>query len=330
MEDNIEKPMFNNPMETPPARSQEIELDRMTLEYLARYFRYLNADVLVLCEAPADLEKLQNFVQDYLNSEFEIIHNSPVVKNRKYYFEQQIAALVRKDLFLVRRYEALSDEDVSANNFRYPFPGSSSYVYEGKKMPVYWTRFPIEFDLSLKADPNHWYKFIATYPKSKFSKGAEGKRKARIKNFVQQKMLRKRIEEVSEKFEDIFVLGDMNDSPGLDPIESGLEIDSISALFRGDDDPILWDPVDFKEGEGTYIFRGVPEVIDYIFVSHGLHIGKGQVFPKDYEHFHFFQTMIRHHKPTRPDRLEHRELFISDHAPVTVDVIHSISKSTEN
>lgn len=329
-EDNIANPPFNNPMANPPSRKQEIEVDRMSLEYLARYFRYLNADVLVLCEAPSNLKDLENFVADYLDSEYEIIHNSPVVEDKKYYFEQQIAALVRKDLFSIRRYEALNQESVTDSNRRYPFPSSGKVKMMGEELTVYWSRFPIEFDLSLKEDPGHWYKFIATYPKSKASRNREAARKARMKNFEQQRMIRSRVESVASEYEDILVLGDMNDSLGMDPVEEKLGIDSLTALYQGEGDPVLWDPVRFKSGEGTYIYKGVPEVIDYIFLSHGLKSGKGRVLAKDYEYFHFFQTMIRQNRPSRPDRLKHRELFLSDHGPITVDIIHSAEKKQEN
>ena len=288
--------------------------------------RYLDADVLVLCEAPSNLAHLRDFVGTYLNSEYEIIHNSVVVKDKKYYYEQQIAALVRKDLFIIRRYEALDENSITTLNQMYPYPSSSSLELEGKVMRVYWSRFPIEFDLALKSDPEHWYKVIATYPKSKASKGHSDAIRARWKNFEQQRVIRSRIESVHETFEDILILGDMNDSEGMDPVEKELGIDSIKALFQGEDDPILWNPIKFSRGEGTYIYKGIPEVIDYIFLTHGLKSGKGWASEKNYEHFHFFKTMVRQTLPSKPDRLEKRGLFLSDHAPVTLDIYHNQRK----
>lgn len=320
MENNLEKPLFGK-LKFPPSRMQEVEADGMNLEYLGRYFRYLDCDVLVICEAPNDPDQIKLFVDRFLGGEFEVVHNSPVVKNRKYYYNQQIAVLVKKSKFNIRRYEALSDKDVTESNRRYAFPSKRVVNFDGENLSVYWSRFPIEFDLSLKSDPSHWYKFIATYPKSKHSKGKKSAIKARRQNFVQQTMVRERVEAVSKQFEDIFVLGDMNDSIGLDPVEAGLNTDSMRALLK-ENDPILFNSISFKPGEGTYIYKGKPGVIDYILTSHGLKSGKGRIKNKVFEHFHFFKTMIRNVKRPRPDRMQHRELFLSDHAPVTMDVEH--------
>jgi len=323
-EDNVKEPVFGNKLKEPVERLAEIESDRMNLEYLSRYFQYLDSDVLAICEAPKDPKLLEQFSKDYLNDEYLVIHSSPVVKSRKYYFNQQVAAFVKKDMFLVRRYESLKTEDVTTSNQMYPFPGSITGMMEDKKTRVYWSRFPIEFDLALKSDPDHWYKFIVTYPKSKFARGEKQSLKARFQNYMQQKMIRNRVEEVASDFEDIIVLGDMNDDSGLDSYEEKLGKDSIKALYQGEDDPILVNPIRFRSGEGTYIYKGNPSVLDYIFVSRGMLEGKGKLsyFPKTFEHFHFFKTMVRNTKRNRPDRLKNRELFLSDHAPLTLEVSH--------
>ena len=63
-------------------------------------------------------------------------------------------------------------------------------------------------------------------------------------------------------------------------------------------------------------------MIDYILASKGLLKGKGLVEPKFFEHYHFFKTMVRNKRKARPDRMKNRELFLSDHAPLTLDVVH--------
>lgn len=319
-ENNIENPLFE-PLSPAPSRMQEVEYDGMNLEYLARYFRYLDADVLVLCEAPSDPQFLNTFIQNHLNDEYELIHNSPVVKNRKYYFNQQIAALVRKNIFNIVRYEALNDSQVTTDNLKYPYPESRKVDFMDETTTIYWSRFPIEFDLELKAQRGHWYKFIVTYPKAKIGKGENNKLKARLQNAVQQRMIRERIEVISANFEDYFVLGDMNDMPGMDSYEKRLGMDGMGTLMP-EGDSLLFNPIKFKPEEGTYIYKNEPQVIDYILASQGLLKGKGRVEPKYFEHFHFFKTMVRNRKKARPDRMQNRELFLSDHAPLTLDVIH--------
>ena len=319
-EDNVEKPLFNA-LKKPPSRMQELEADRMNLEYLARYFKYLNADVLVLCEAPSDTSFLIQFVDKNLDSAFVVVHNSNVVTNKKYYFNQQVAALVKKDLFNIRRYEALSDDQVTSMNKRYPYPDSRMAVLKGKPTKIYWSRFPIEFDLELKSDPGHFYKFIVTYPKAKIGKGKSKKLKARLQNVVQQQMVRERVETIAKDFEDYFVLGDMNDMPGMDSYEEQLGLDGFGTLMP-EGDSLLFNPISFREGEGTYIYKNQPQVIDYILASKGLLKGKGRVQSKFYEHFHFFKAMVRNKRRARPDRMRNRELFLSDHAPLTLDVLH--------
>ena len=320
-EDNLKNPLFK-PLKKPPSTTEEKETDRLSLEYLARYVRYLDADVLGICEAPSRVEDLEAFVKQYLKDQYRVVHNSPVIKNRKFYFNQQVAFLVRRDRFHLRRYEALPGERIRQLRQKYPYPEKEVYTLDGKNLDVWWSRFPIEMDLALKADPGHWYKFILTYPKSKFARGKQAKREARIKNYVQQRIVRRRLEEISSDFEDVFIMGDMNDDLGMGPVEKTLGIDSIQGLYYGDKDPLLWNPLSFAEGEGTYIYKGHPEIIDYIFLSHGLQKGKGRVRPTDYQHFHFYKTMVRQTRSSRPDRLRNRELFLSDHAPLTLDVIH--------
>lgn len=319
-EDNIKNPLFKA-LDNPPSRMQEIESDTMNVEYLARYFNYLNADVLVLCEAPSEPRLITEFVKKYLNDEYELIHNSPVVRNRKYYYNQQVAALVRKSKFNIIRYEALTDEQVSKSNRRYPFPESRKSKLLGEDVTVYWSRFPIEFDLELKSDIGHPYKFIVTYPKAKIGKGDKKKLKARLQNAVQQKMIRERVEAISSDYEDYFVLGDMNDSLGMDEYEKKLNLDGLGTLMP-EGDQLLFNPIKFHSGEGTYIYKNKPQVIDYILASKGLMKGKGLVEPKFFEHYHFFKTMVRNKRKARPDRMKNRELFLSDHAPLTLDVLH--------
>ena len=319
-EDNIKNPLFKA-LDNPPSRMQEIESDTMNVEYLARYFNYLNADVLVLCEAPSDPQLIKSFVKKYLNEEYELIHNSPVVRNKKYYYNQQIAALVRKDKFNIIRYEALSEDQITENNRKYPYPESRRVNFQDKDTTIYWSRFPIEFDLELKSDIGHVYKFIVTYPKAKIGKGYKKKLKARLQNVVQQRMIRERVERVSVDYEDYFVIGDMNDSVGMDEYEKKLNMDGLGTLIPAGD-RLLFNPIKFHPGEGTYIYKDEPQVIDYILASKGLLKGKGLVKPKFFEHYHFFKTMVRNKLRARPDRMKNRELFLSDHAPLTLDVIH--------
>ncbi len=319
-ENNIKKPLFNA-LKEPPSRIQEMESDSMNLEYLARYFNYLNADILVLCEAPSNPDFLNSFIETHLNGAFILIHNSDVVRNKKYYYNQQVAALVRKGLFNIRRYEALSDEQVTAVNHKYPYPESRTATLNGQPTKIYWSRFPIEFDLELKAHPGHFYKFIVTYPKAKIGKGKLKKLKARLQNIIQQQMIRERVETIAKDFEDYFVIGDMNDMPGMDSYEQQLGLDGFSTLMP-EGDSLLFNPIRFLEGEGTYIYKNKPQVIDYILASKGLLVGKGRVQPKVFEYFHFFLTMVKNMHRARPDRMKNRELFLSDHAPLTLDVTH--------
>jgi hypothetical protein len=318
---DIEEANFK-PLKEPVTKEIEGEFDSMNRQYLARYINYLAADVLVICEAPPEKETLENFVREYLDDRYVVLHNSAVVVDKRYYFEHQLAVLVDKDKFVIRRYEELEEGKATEENQFYPYPSFTQAEFQGEVKNFYWSRFPIEFDLALKSDLTHWYKFIATYPKSKYSSKPELNLKARMQNYMQQKMVRDRLEEVFEQFEDIFVLGDMNDSVGLDEYEQQLGFDGLGALYKGDADDILWDPVLYRKGEGTYIYRDEASVIDYIFVSHGLKKGRGVVRTRVNNHFHFYQTMVRDFKYTRSDRLSTRELFLSDHAPVTVDVKH--------
>ena len=83
-----------------------------------------------------------------------------------------------------------------------------------------------------------------TYPKAKIGKGKFKKLKARLQNVIQQKMIRERVETIAKDFEDYFVLGDMNDMPGLDSYEKELGLDGFSTLMPADD-LLLFNPISF-------------------------------------------------------------------------------------
>ncbi len=321
-ENNLKNPIFNEKVKNPPSEEVEAEFDRLSQQMLARYLRFLQSDILVLCEVDSRPAVVEKFVQTHLDDRYAVVHNSPVVEDKKYYTTQQVAALIDKSRFLIRRYEALSDKEVTEENRRYPFPGFKKIMLDGKEKNIYWSRFPTEFDVALKTDPTHWYKVIATYPKSKFARNPEAAKMARITNRVQQEMIRERVEAVASEYEDIIVLGDMNDSAGMDEVEKELNQDALSVLYQGKKDPILWNPVSYLPNQGTYIYQGVPETIDFIFVSHGLKSGKGITKPKVWEYDSVFRFFLREIKRPNPDRLENRELFVSDHGPVTIDIRH--------
>ncbi|MBW7876525.1 MAG: endonuclease/exonuclease/phosphatase family protein [Candidatus Cloacimonetes bacterium] len=321
-DNNLNAPIFNERVKNPPTEEIEAEFDRLSRQMLTRYLKFLQSDILVLCEVDSRPEMLEKYVSEDLDNRYTVIHNSPVVKDKKFYNTQQIAALVDKSKFLIRRYEAHLDSEVTPMNGRYPFPDYKTVMVDGKEKNIWWSRFPIEFDVALKSDPTHWYKVIGTYPKSKFARSPEAARMARISNRVQQEMIRERVEAVASEFEDIIVLGDMNDSLGMDEVEKELNQDALSVLYQGKHDPILWNPVAYLPGQGTYIYQGVPETIDFIFVSHGLKSGKGTTRPKVWEYDSVFRFFLRETKRSNPDRLENRELFVSDHGPVTIDIRH--------
>ncbi len=318
-ENNVEKPIFQKP-ENPPSKEIEAEFDRLSREFLARYIRYLDMDVLVICEAPSEPAVMQKFSDEYLDGRYTVIHNFPVVKNKKYYFNQQVAAFVDKEKFQIRRYEALSSEKASEGNRLYPFYPYKEIEYKGEKKKIFWSRFPIEFDLELKARPGHWYKFIAAYPKSKFARGHEQALFARVQNRTHQEMIRDRVEKAALDFEDIFVLGDLNDSIGMDPVEEELGTDSIASLYQGSQDPLLWNSVIFPPGQGSFLYKGEPETIDFILTSRGLMKSPGVVKPSVWQYDAVFRMFVKEREESTPDRLNHRELFISDHGPVTVEV----------
>ncbi len=76
-ENNIKKPLFNA-LKEPPSRIQEMESDSMNLEYLARYFNYLNADILVLWHWSSSISTTNRF---RVTAQTSLSHNgSPLSK----------------------------------------------------------------------------------------------------------------------------------------------------------------------------------------------------------------------------------------------------------
>ena len=194
---------------------------------------------------------------------------------------------------------------------------------------IRWSKPPLE--LKVTHTSGHVFRLIGVHAKSKAPYGVRGKAaimrvsiENRRKQLAQCIWLRKRVEAHLAAKDDILVMGDFNDGPGLDEYEklfgrSGVEV----VLGEGDGEP-LFDPharlaLSQRIGAApvTARFKIPPDgrylsvLLDYIMVSYGLR----KLDPK--------WTIL--HPFDDPDCYADKDmsaalLTASDHFPVTIDM----------
>lgn len=192
---------------------------------------------------------------------------------------------------------------------------------------VRWSKPPLEVAITVGEKP---LRLIGVHAKSKAPHGAGSDAEAtrisiqnRRKQLAQCIWLRQRVNQHLDADDDLIVLGDFNDGPGLDEFEKLFGLSGVEIVLGENDATPLYDPhaalvlgrrmgaapatSRFKQRNGTYLNA----LLDYVMVSPGVR----QMQP-NWQIWHPFDH------PACYDNLQLREALLtaSDHFPVTLDL----------
>lgn len=293
---------------------------------LGTVFSRMDADAIMVIEAPNEgrsqstVAQLQTFARRFgLRTRDAVIGFGNET-------QQEIALLYDPDVI-----EAQHDPQESAQAPRFDGEFRLDLDIDAQLDTVVWSKPPLELSVFPRnADP---FRVIGVHAKSKAPYGARSKAEAvrisianRRKQLAQLIWLRLRIDDHLARGEDLVVMGDFNDGPGLDEYEklfgqSGIEIVLGTTLPPEDQ---LYDPHALRKitprqlaptsarffNNQTKTYLNV--LLDYIMLSPGLAV-RGA--PR-WTIWHPFDNPDCFKDATLRDAL----LTASDHFPVTVDL----------
>jgi hypothetical protein len=199
---------------------------------------------------------------------------------------------------------------------------------DGRAEAVTWSKPPLELAVRTRAGRD--LRLIGVHAKSKAPHGAVGDaevRKLSIQNrhkqLAQCLWLRARVEEHLGRGEDLIVLGDFNDGPGLDEYEALFGKSGVELVIGEGDAPRLYDPhvgqalarrfasppvtARFRMPDGDFLSA----LLDYVMVSPGL-----RALGPRWRIWHPFDNAACFADRALCEAL----LTASDHFPVTLDI----------
>ncbi|WP_341368809.1 endonuclease/exonuclease/phosphatase family protein [Yoonia sp. BS5-3] len=193
--------------------------------------------------------------------------------------------------------------------------------------PVRWSKPPLEVALTVGGTK---LRLIGVHAKSKAPHGARSDAEAirisienRRKQLAQCIWLRKRVEHHLGRGDDLIVLGDFNDGPGLDEYEKLFGLSGIEIVLGEGDGPRLFDPharmvlgrrVGATPATARFRRKGQPylqALLDYVMISPGL-----MKKSPSWQIWHPFD----HPECYENKALRAALLQASDHFPVVLDI----------
>ncbi len=309
------------------------------LAALGRVFGALDADAVMVIEAPdgsrrrSSIVALENFAR-----RFDLRAHKALIGFRND-TQQEIALLYDPERLGARHdpHGAPPGRAGQGSRWKTPrFDSSFRWDLDVDETPetVRFSKPPLEVDLHLKGrrrKPRH-LRLIGVHIKSKAPHGARGRDaivrlsiENRRKQLAQSIWLRRRVEEDIAAGEDVIVMGDFNDGPGLDEYEKLFGRSSVEIVLGEDDaGPRLHDPNAqmalarrigampatarfWMPGKGRYM----QALLDYIMISPSLmaHDPKWRIW-------HPLDDPQCFGDPALRDAL----LLASDHFPVSLDL----------
>ena len=236
--------------------------------------------------------------------------------------QQEIALLYDPDMM-----DARHDPQGSDVAPRFDMSFSLDVDTDAHPDPIVWSKPPLEVAVSSGRSK---LRMIGVHAKSKAPHGARDKEEAtriaiqnRRKQLAQCIWLRRRVSEVLAAGDDLMVMGDFNDGPGLDEYEKLFGRSGVEIVLGNGEDTTLFDPharmalgqriaatpttARFKREDGSYL----EALLDYIMVSPKLRAKR----PK-WQIWHPFDHPTCYRDPALRDAL----LLASDHFPVILDI----------
>lgn len=301
------------------------------LDAIAEVIRTIDPDCMLIVEAP-DTGRTSSTVTSLLNfsSHYNLRQNAALTGFASE-TQQEIALL-----FDDRMVTALHDPVGGSGKYD-PAPRFDQKIYididvDDRPEPHVFSKPPLE--VAIETASGNIFRLIGVHVKSKAPHGARNRAAEvrisianRRKQLAQCLWLRRRIEDHLTAGDDIMVLGDFNDGPGLDEYEklfgrSGVEI----VLGAGNDPDVqLFDPhararLDPRDAwsPSTARFylrdskRYLNALLDFIMISPGLRSKTG---PR-WKIWHPFDDLDCFENPD----IQRALLTASDHFPVTLDL----------
>jgi hypothetical protein len=293
---------------------------------LGRVFKAMDADGIMVIEAP-DTGRHRDGVAalETFAAHFDLRARA-VVMGFANNTQQEISFLYDPDV-IAAGHDPIGDLDDSSPAPRFDAELHIDLDSDAALDVVRWSKPPLEVAVSVG---NAALRLIGVHAKSKAPHGASNDAEAtrisiqnRRKQLAQCIWLRQRVNQHLTADENLIVLGDFNDGPGLDEYEKLFGRSGVEIVLGEKDAPRLHDPhaalvlgrkigaapatSRFKQRNGTYLNA----LLDYVMVSPGV-----RDMQPNWQIWHPFDH------PACYDDLALREALLcaSDHFPVTLDI----------
>ena len=289
---------------------------------LGTVFRALDADAVMIIEAPDTSRNRSTIAALSRFADAFDLRTTDVLTGFANETQQEIALLYDPKLIDVR-HDPQSNDDAPRFDHTY----QRDLDIDAAPDAIRWSKPPLEVALTT---PDAAVRLIGVHAKSKAPHGAGNAAEAtriaianRRKQLAQCIWLRKRVAAHLAAGDDLIVLGDFNDGPGLDEYEKLFGRSSVEIVLGEGCDHQLYDPharmalgsrigampttARFKRKEGPYL----QALLDYIMVSPGL-MKKAPVW----QIWHPFEHPDCYANPPLREAL----LLASDHFPVVLDI----------
>ncbi|MEN8896389.1 MAG: endonuclease/exonuclease/phosphatase family protein [Yoonia sp.] len=297
---------------------------------LGHVFQAMDLDVCMIIEAPDSSRRgdstlaLENFA-----AHFNLRARKAVVGFQND-TQQEIALLYDPDV-VTALHDPMGQptgEDGSSDAPRFDGVFRIDLDIDAAKDRITWSKPPLEVALQLKS--GRAIRLIGVHAKSKVPHGAENDIEAarmsienRRKQLAQCVWLRQRVDAHLAAGDDLIVMDDFNDGPGLDEFEALFGRSSVEVVLGEGDAMRLYDPharialgrrmgampatSRFKRRDGPYLNA----LLDYVMVSPRL-----RDLAPDWQIWHPFD------QPDCYDKVPLREALLtaSDHFPVVMDL----------
>ncbi|MCV6823789.1 MULTISPECIES: endonuclease/exonuclease/phosphatase family protein [Halocynthiibacter] len=318
--DKQNKPLFDD---APSKRYQTSRGEQLAA--IGAVFQALDADAVLIIEAP-DTAKTRSTVTalEAFAADNNLRANRAVVGFRNE-TQQQIALLYDPTILSAVHDPQGSAADVPSFDGLYHI----DLDVDGAGDAVRFSKPPLE--IALETSEGRKLRLIGVHAKSKAPYGAKNKDEEtrisienRRKQLAQCIWVRQRVEGHLAKGEDVVVLGDFNDGPGLDEYERLFGRSGVEIVLGEEGEDCLYDP-HARMGQ-TRRFGGLPTtsrfyisrekrflgaLLDYIMVSEKL-----RPLARNWRIWHPFEDPQIYKTPLLREAL----LTASDHFPVTLDI----------
>jgi len=290
---------------------------------LGHVFQTLDADAIMVIEAPDDNRRRSSHIAlEVFAERFGLRAKNAIIGFGNH--TQQEIALMYDPRALTVKHDPMQSDAVPMFDGEFAF----DLDVDATPDPVKWSKPPLE--VAAVSASGAAFRMIGVHAKSKAPYGARNQAEVtrlsiqnRRKQLAQCIWLRKRVEEHLGAGDDVIVLGDFNDGPGLDEYEKLFGRSSVEIVL-GETGERLYDPhamqaINRRIGASptSSRFRIPPDghylsaLLDYVMVSRRLK----DKDPK-WQIWHPFEHAKCYADPKLRDAL----LTASDHFPVTLDI----------